>query len=182
MQSYSPRLMALNDAVSMRGGNIKTKSQQKTFSDKKEISELTIKLLVRLAQHVALAEISDNRKGSILCFLPGLDEIKEATELLQNESDRELKACMTILPLHSTIPQHEQQKVFVPAAEGTMKVILATNIAESSVTIDDVLAVIDGGLVREMNWSAERAMSEMVTVPTSKASATQVSAQIPFSI
>lgn len=175
LQSYSPRVMALADAVSMRGGNIDrmTRNKQHSFKDKKEIGGITTKLLANLAQHVAQEETSAGRKGSILCFLPGLDEIKEATEILQNESDRALKACMNILPLHSTIPQNEQQKVFIPADEGTVKVILATNIAESSVTIDDVLAVIDGGLCREMNWSAERAMSEMVTVPTSKASATQ---------
>jgi len=174
LHSYSPRLMALNDAVSMRGGNIKpTSNKQHTFIDKKEIGEITTRLLANLAQHVAREETSAGRKGSILCFLPGLDEIKEATGILQKESDRALKACMNIIPLHSTIPQHEQQKVFIPADEGTVKVILATNIAESSVTIDDVLAVIDGGLCREMNYSAERAMSEMVTVPTSKASATQ---------
>ncbi|KAK1735409.1 ATP-dependent RNA helicase [Skeletonema marinoi] len=175
LQSYSPRLKALNDAVSMRGGNIDgtTSNRQHRFSDKREIGEITTKLLANLAQHVAQEETCAGRKGSILCFLPGLDEIKEATEILQKESDRALKACMNIIPLHSTIPQDEQQKVFIPAAEGTVKVILATNIAESSVTIDDVIAVIDGGLCREMNWSAERAMSEMVTVPTSKASATQ---------
>lgn len=175
LHSYSPRLKTLNDAVSMRGGNpdLITTNRHHTFSDKREIGEITTKLLANLAQHVAQEETCAGRKGSILCFLPGLDEIKEATEILQKESDRTLKACMNIIPLHSTIPQNEQQKVFTPAEEGTVKVILATNIAESSVTIDDVLAVIDGGLCREMNYNAERAMSEMVTIPTSKASATQ---------
>ncbi|KAL7445620.1 hypothetical protein ACHAXM_009954 [Skeletonema potamos] len=173
--SYSPRLMALNDAVFMRGGKIGrlTSNKQHKFIDKRETEEITTRLLANLAQHVAQEETSAGRKGSILCFLPGLDEIKEATGILQKESDSELKACMNIIPLHSTIPQNEQQKVFFPADEGTVKVILATNIAESSVTIDDVLVVIDGGLCREMNYSAERSMSEMVTVPISKASATQ---------
>ena len=71
------------------------------------------------------------------------------------------------------MPQEEQQLVFKPAPEGMIKVILSTNIAESSVTIDDVLAVVDSGLVREMSFSPESNMSMMGTVATSRASATQ---------
>lgn len=183
--SSSPkmRLEALKRAVSMRRGDaaaadiaagtsMDNKNYQ-TMSDKREIGEITTKLVAKLAQHVAKAETDAGRKGSILCFLPGLDEIKEAMSILEDEVDSSLFAKMTILPLHSTIPQDDQQKVFIPAADNTVKVILATNIAESSVTIDDVLAVVDGGLVRELNWDAEKSMSTMVTVPTSKASATQ---------
>lgn len=109
----------------------------------------------------------------ILCFLPGWDEIKAATTALEEEADTEIRSKINILPLHSTIPQEDQQKVFVPADDGTVKVILATNIAESSVTIDDVLSVVDGGLVRELCYDAESAMSTMQTNPTSRASATQ---------
>ncbi|KAL7540793.1 hypothetical protein ACHAXR_010394 [Thalassiosira sp. AJA248-18] len=178
--SPSTRLEALRRAVSMRIGSTREETVQSsrtrnhlTMSDKREIGEITTKLLAKLAQHVAQVETDAGRKGSILCFLPGLDEIKEAMAILGDETDRSLRARMKVLPLHSTIPQDDQQKVFIPAADGTVKVILATNIAESSVTIDDVLCVIDGGLVRELNWDAEKSMSTMVTVPTSKASATQ---------
>jgi len=143
------------------------------MSEKKEIGELTTRLVAKLAEHVAKVELDAGRKGSVLCFFPGLDEIKEAMSIL--EEDSSLKKKIKVLPLHSTIPQQDQQKVFIPADYGTVKVILATNIAESSVTIDDVLAVVDSGLVRELNWDAEKSMSTMVTVPTSKASATQVS-------
>lgn len=111
----------------------------------------------------------------LLSYSPSylVDEIKEAMKILEDEVDPVLKEKMKILPLHSTIPQHDQQQVFVPADAGTVKVILSTNIAESSVTIDDVLCVVDGGLVREMNYDPEKSMSTMVTIPTSKASATQ---------
>ena len=111
--------------------------------------------------------------SGILCFLPGWDKIKEATSLLEAEAGAALHGRMKILPLHSTIPYEDQQKVFKIAAEGTVKVILATNIAKSSVTTDGVLAVVDGGLVRELNWDAKSAMSTIDTVPTSRASATQ---------
>jgi len=178
--SSSKRLKALRRAVAMRS---KARGQTKPISnapvtklqmsEKKEIGELTTRLVAKLAEHVAKVELDAGRKGSVLCFFPGLDEIKEAMSIL--EEDSSLKKKIKVLPLHSTIPQQDQQKVFIPADYGTVKVILATNIAESSVTIDDVLAVVDSGLVRELNWDAEKSMSTMVTVPTSKASATQVS-------
>jgi len=176
--SSTKRLKALRRAVAMRS---KARGQTNTtapaaklqMSEKKEIGELTTRLVAKLAEYVAKVELDAGRKGSVLCFFPGLDEIKEAMSIL--EENLSLKKKIKVLPLHSTIPQQDQQKVFIPADYGAVKVILATNIAESSVTIDDVLAVVDSGLVRELNWDAEKSMSTMVTVPTSKASSTQVS-------
>ena len=104
-------------------------------------------------------------------FLPGWDEIKECMKVLESLPAAQYDA-LRVIPLHSQVPQEEQQLVFSPAPEGKIKVILATNIAESSVTIDDVLVVVDSGLVREMSYNPESAMSTMGTVPTSRASAT----------
>jgi HrpA-like RNA helicase len=112
--------------------------------DNREIGEITVALIARIAEHLAHIETQAGRKGSILCFLLGWDEINQAMTAL-DKSDPYLKRSMVVLPLHSTILQDDQQKVLSPAANGTMKIILATNIAESSVMIDDVLAFVDSG-------------------------------------
>lgn len=176
----SSRVRKLRRALAMRKARTGESSMRKGAGDtrvrqneSKEVSELTMQLLVEVAKHIASIETDAGRKGSILCFLPGWDEIKTAMEILQDTTDAELYGKMNVIPLHSTIPQEEQQKVFVPAPDGVVKVIFATNIAESSVTINDVLAVVDSGLVREMSWNPESGMSCMETVTTSRASATQ---------
>ena len=176
----SSRVRALRRAVALRNArtgesSMKVGVNTKSFrgNEAKEVSELTIQLLIEVAKHVAALETDAGRQGSILCFLPGWDEIKSAMSILEETTDPDLYEKLLVIPLHSTIPQEEQQKVFIPAKEGVVKVILATNIAESSVTINDVLAVVDSGLVREMSWNAESGMSTMQTVTTSRASATQ---------
>jgi ATP-dependent RNA helicase DHX36 len=154
----------------LRGG--KGKSGGGASGDKREREELVVALAAEVARNVAKSELAAGRKGSILVFFPGWDEIKETMKVL-NELPAAEKAGLLVLPLHSQVPQEEQQLVFKPAPEGQIKIILSTNIAESSVTIDDVLAVVDSGLVREMSYNPESAMSMMGTVATSRASATQ---------
>ena len=141
----SLRLNVLRRAVTMRGGakgevfpSLPTADRQ-IHADKRDVGEITTKLLAMMARHVAEVETAAGRSGSILCFLPGLDEIKDAMMILEDVTDPSLKKRMKILSLHSTVPQDDQQKIFEPAADGQVKIILATNIAESSVTIDDVL-------------------------------------------
>jgi len=173
------RIETLKRAVSIRQDDgtalLASPLTKKTKVREREAEDSIVKLVAKLVWNLSKIEIDAGRKGSILCFLPGWDEIKAATSLLEEEASAEnhFAAKIDILPLHSTIPQEDQQRVFIPAEEGTLKVILSTNIAESSITIDDVLAVVDGGLVRELRWDAESAMSTMETVPTSRASATQ---------
>mmetsp|Transcript_2779 Transcript_2779/g.6054 ORF Transcript_2779/g.6054 Transcript_2779/m.6054 type:complete len:1428 (+) Transcript_2779:632-4915(+) len=161
------RIESLRRAVSIR----KPEGQQTTLPAKFDSIDAMVELVSSLARHLCREELEAGRSGSLLCFLPGWDEIKAATEQMEN-IDTELQSRITILPLHSTIPHDDQQKVFEPA-DGNIKVIFTTNIAESSVTIDDVLAVVDSGFVRELNYDAETAMSSMATNKTSRAAATQ---------
>jgi len=166
----SSRVRTLRRAVEMRHQLEDREISSEKIEPPWQVMDTTVALLAKVAEHLAGSEMNEGRNGSILCFLPGLHEIKAAMSHLEK---CQLCDRLTILPLHSTIPQMEQQRVFSPATEGKVKVILATNIAESSVTIDDVLAIVDSGLVREMGWDAHSAMSTMRTVPASRVSATQ---------
>lgn len=76
--------------------------------------------------------------GSVLIFLPGIFEIEELYELLSKD-DRTGKIQWLILPLHSSITVEEQKRAFEEPPEGHRKIILSTNIAESSVTVPDVV-------------------------------------------
>ena len=83
---------------------------------------------------------SKNDDGSILCFLPGAGEIERASNAIQTIVR---DSAITILPLHGGLTPEKQQQVFVPAKKGYTKIILSTNVAETSITIPDCTLVID---------------------------------------
>eukprot|EP00928_Gymnodinium_smaydae_P070037 TRINITY_DN5397_c0_g4_i1.p1 TRINITY_DN5397_c0_g4~~TRINITY_DN5397_c0_g4_i1.p1 ORF type:complete len:1912 (+),score=496.69 TRINITY_DN5397_c0_g4_i1:159-5738(+) len=110
------------------------------------------------------------KPGSILCFLPGWAEIKSVMERLQQSPRSE---ALWVLPLHSTLAKEDQQKIFQRPPTGRTKIILSTNIAESSVTIDDVLVVVDAGLMRELSYDPVRRLATLETVWVSQSSSIQ---------
>lgn len=97
--------------------------------------------------------------GAILVFLPGYDKISKLRTLLLNptkERHRELLSDLIIYPLHSLMPTVNQRDVFEPAPHGKRKVILSTSIAETSVTIDDVVYVINSGRSKIGDYNCEQ--------------------------
>ncbi|GFZ05008.1 RNA helicase family protein [Actinidia rufa] len=111
--------------------------------------------------------------GDILVFLTGQEEI-ESSERLVKERLRQLpedKQLLKVLSIFSSLPSEKQMQVFMPAPTGFRKVILATNIAETSVTIPGIKYVIDPGLVKARQYSAHTGMESLIIVPTSKAQA-----------
>lgn len=82
---------------------------------------------------------ADMSTGSVLVFLPGLGEIKSMTERLEGNRHLRNKQRFEIIPMHSTLSSRDQRKAFVTAKKGCRKIILSTNIAETSVTIPDVV-------------------------------------------
>ncbi|KAF7307663.1 putative PRP2-RNA-dependent ATPase of DEAH box family [Mycena kentingensis (nom. inval.)] len=114
-------------------------------------------------------------KGDILVFLTGQEEIEACNENLQ-ETSRALGnkiAELIICPIYANLPSEMQAKIFEPTPEGARKVVLATNIAETSITIDGVVFVIDPGFVKQNSYNPRTGMSSLVVVPCSRASANQ---------
>ena len=105
--------------------------------------------------------------GDILVFLPGMGEILRSAEALRQALGGEAR----ILPLHGELPKEEQAKVFAPADR--RKIILATNVAETSLTIEGVTTVIDTGLHRQASYSWWSGIPALKTKAISRASGTQ---------
>eukprot|EP00736_Rhodelphis_marinus_P000597 Rmarinus@m.29717 len=116
----------------------------------------------------------DANSGAILVFLPGVAEITACGEAIESEMRRSSQGrdCW-VVPLHGAQPPEVQQRAFKHAPRGQIKVVLSTNIAETSVTIDDIVTVIDTGLVKIMRYDPVRRVSELRTSFTSRASSKQ---------
>ncbi|CAG7852181.1 Pre-mRNA-splicing factor ATP-dependent RNA helicase-like protein cdc28; AltName: Full=Pre-mRNA-processing protein 8 [Serendipita indica DSM 11827] len=114
-------------------------------------------------------------KGDILVFFTGQEEIEAAAENLE-ETMRTLQnkvAEMVVCPIYANLPSEMQAKIFEPTPPGARKVVLATNIAETSITIDGVVFVIDPGVVKQDSFNPKTGMFALTIVPCSKASANQ---------
>jgi len=109
-------------------------------------------------------------EGDILAFLPGAGEIRRTESLLAESG---LPPDVIVTPLHGTLPQEAQDRAIEPSARGRRKVVLATSIAETSLTIEGIRIVIDGGLMRVPRFSPRSGMTRLETIRVSKASAEQ---------
>jgi len=109
-------------------------------------------------------------EGDVLVFLPGAGEIGRAADVLASS---DLPRSVRILPLHGTMSSEAQDDAIAPSRAGTRKVVLATSIAETSLTIEGVRIVIDSGLARVPKFSPRTGMTRLETVRVSRASADQ---------
>ena len=114
-------------------------------------------------------------KGDILLFLTGQEEIDTSCEVLFER----MKALgpnvpdLLILPVYAQLPPEMQSRIFEPAPEGSRKVVIATNIAETSITIDGIYYVVDPGFVKQNAYDPKLGMDSLVVTPISQAQATQ---------
>ncbi|KAK1815705.1 hypothetical protein LTR12_009892 [Friedmanniomyces endolithicus] len=119
--------------------------------------------------------LSQPMPGDILVFLTGQDEIEQAEQSLQETAKKlgSSAAELMICPIYANLPTDLQQRIFEPTPPKCRKVVLATNIAETSLTIDNIVYVIDPGYVKENRYTPATNMESLVAVPISRASANQ---------
>jgi RNA helicase HrpA len=137
-------------------------------------SDVAAELLLSKISSITERFISENRRerdgGDILIFLPGEKMIKDCmSSLAFSPAGQHLP----LLPLYGRLGKEEQERVFEPAPKGKTKAIISTNIAETSVTIDGITAVIDSGLSKLNYYNPRTFTSSLVEAPISKASANQ---------
>lgn len=125
----------------------------------------------RLEEGVAAAVLRLLREesGSLLLFLPGVAEILRVQERLAGNVATDTDLC----PLYGALPLAQQQQAIQPAAAGRRKVVLATNIAETSLTIEGIRLVVDSGLERATRFDPRSGVTRLVTQRISQASMTQ---------
>lgn len=113
--------------------------------------------------------------GDILVFLTGQEEIetmKDKLDAIMAKLGSRIPQ-MLITPIYANLPQEQQSRIFQPTPVNCRKVVLATNIAETSLTIDGIKYVVDPGFVKENSYLPSAGMSQLLTVPCSKASVDQ---------
>ena len=113
--------------------------------------------------------------GDILVFFTGQDEIESAQEALQQRTrgfGTKIPE-LVVLPIYANLPSDMQAKIFEPTPEGARKVVLATNIAETSITIDNIVYVIDPGFAKQNSYNPRTGMESLIVTPVAKASANQ---------
>ncbi len=125
----------------------------------------------RLEDGVAdrVKRLLNEHSGSLLLFLPGVGEIHRVMERLQGALTSDTDLC----PLYGALPLSEQQKAIQPAPSGRRKVVLATNIAETSLTIEGIRLVVDSGLERVARFDVKNGLTRLVTQRISQASMAQ---------
>lgn len=124
-----------------------------------------------LTSHVARAVewiSSVDRQGDILVFLPGEREIRECADVLDGRS----YGCTDVLPLYARLGMAEQQRIFQPSGN-TRRIVLATNVAETSLTIPGIIYVVDSGIARVSRYSPGRQVQRLQIEAISQASARQ---------
>jgi ATP-dependent helicase HrpB len=154
------RLLGDAPVVESRGAAFPVETKYARFSAEKSLE-------IRVADVVSRALTTSD--GDVLVFLPGMREIRRTEEELRKKTSDEV----VVHVLHGDLPRSVQDAALVPDNQDKRKVILSTSIAETSLTIDGVRIVVDSGLVRTARFDPKRGMSELVTIPVSRAVADQ---------
>ncbi|EDX9483271.1 ATP-dependent helicase HrpB [Salmonella enterica] len=144
-------------------------SEGRAFPVERRYQPLAAHLRFDEAVAMATAELLRNESGSLLLFLPGVGEIQRVHQHLASRVGRDVLLC----PLYGALSLEAQRKAIVPAPAGMRKVVLATNIAETSLTIEGIRLVVDSAQERVARFDARTGLTRLVTQRISQASMTQ---------
>ncbi|XP_052015619.1 ATP-dependent RNA helicase DHX29 [Apodemus sylvaticus] len=134
--------------------------------------KINLDLILELLVYLDKSPQFRNIEGAVLIFLPGLAHIQQLYDLLSNDR-RFYSERYQVIALHSVLSTQDQAAAFVLPPPGVRKIVLATNIAETGITIPDVVFVIDTGRTKENKYHESSQMSSLVETFVSKASALQ---------
>ncbi|KAL1837899.1 hypothetical protein VTJ49DRAFT_3266 [Mycothermus thermophilus] len=151
----------------LAGYSARTRNTLAQMDEYRIDNDLIVQLISRIAVDPEYAPYSK----AILVFLPGIAEIRTLNDMLLG--DRSFADGWLIYPMHSTIASEEQEAAFEIPPPGKRKIVLATNIAETGITIPDVTCVIDTGRHREMRYDERRQLSRLLDAFISRANAKQ---------
>ncbi|AXC92160.1 ATP-dependent helicase HrpB [Salmonella enterica subsp. enterica] len=144
-------------------------SEGRAFPVERRYQPLAAHLRFDEAVAMATAELLRHENGSLLLFLPGVGEIQRVHEHLASRVGSDVLLC----PLYGALSLEAQRKAIVPAPAGMRKVVLATNIAETSLTIEGIRLVVDSAQERVARFDARTGLTRLVTQRISQASMTQ---------
>lgn len=144
-------------------------SEGRAFPVERRYQPLATHLRFDEAVAIATAELLRNESGSLLLFLPGVGEIQRVQEQLAGRVGSDILLC----PLYGALSLTEQRQAILPAPPGRRKVVLATNIAETSLTIEGIRLVVDCAQERVARFDARTGLTRLITQRISQASMTQ---------
>ncbi|MEJ3963498.1 ATP-dependent helicase HrpB [Citrobacter braakii] len=144
-------------------------SEGRAFPVVRRYQPLAAHLRFAEAVAVATAELLRHESGSLLLFLPGVGEIQRVQEQLATRVGSDVLLC----PLYGALTLAEQRQAILPAPQGKRKVVLATNIAETSLTIEGIRLVVDSAQERVARYDARTGLTRLITQRISQASMTQ---------
>ncbi|KAK4589753.1 hypothetical protein RGQ29_020362 [Quercus rubra] len=163
-EELGPRMEPAILSVEGRGFNVQIHFAEEPVSD-----------YVQAVVSTVLSIHNQEPMGDILVFLTGQDDIDTAVKLLNEEaqSNGKKSSGLIVLPLYSGLSRAEQELIFTPTPRGKRKVVISTNIAETSLTLEGIVYVVDSGFSKQRFYNPISDIENLVVAPLSKASARQ---------